>query len=76
MLVRGFNGCVNFPQTRLFIKKCFSGDCVIVPIVRQNQLDINSYFAIYDSWKRANEVIDMIIKEYAKGTKILYLPSK
>lgn len=77
MLVRGFNGCIEFPKTRLFINQGVRGDCVLVPMVRLSQLEsINTPFAVYDSWERAQEVIELIIKEYASGTKILYLPDK
>lgn len=79
MLIRGFNGVIEFPKTNLFIadsssmgKKAF----YIVPVIRSRQwlINVTQPFAVYSSYERASAIIDMIITEYVVGKKVFTMP--
>lgn len=76
MIVRGFNGIIDFPRTNLFLSEGLRGQYFIVPLIKNNKflVNINEPFAVYGSRTRADEVLDDIIRQWAKGVKIYELP--
>lgn len=79
MLIRGFNGVIEFPETNLFISEVSEKgkkNYYIVPVIRSRQwlVSVKEPFAVYGSSERANEILDLIITQYVVGKNVFTMP--